>query len=142
SADPAQAGPDPARPRADVRPGGGQHLPGRALVGAALLQPPGAGLRAVPEPRARPLAVRFGDPPGGRDHGRERPPGCARGPPVEAEGGVRSDGGVDAVVIGGGHNGLVTAAYLARAGLSTLVLERRAEPGGALVTAEIAPGVR
>jgi phytoene dehydrogenase-like protein len=55
---------------------------------------------------------------------------------------MRSTGGVDAVVIGAGHNGLVTAAYLARAGLSTLVLERRAELGGALVTSEIAPGVR
>lgn len=40
----------------------------------------------------------------------------------------------DAIVIGAGHNGLVTAAYLAKAGLSTLVLERRDEPGGALAT--------
>jgi phytoene dehydrogenase-like protein len=48
----------------------------------------------------------------------------------------------DAVVIGAGHNGLVTAAYLAKAGLRTLVLERRDVPGGALATAEIAPGYR
>ena len=46
----------------------------------------------------------------------------------------------DAIVIGGGHNGLVTAGYLAKAGLRTLVLERRDEPGGALATVEIAPG--
>jgi len=48
----------------------------------------------------------------------------------------------DAVVVGAGHNGLTAAAYLARAGLSTLVLERRAIVGGACVTEEIAPGCR
>jgi phytoene dehydrogenase-like protein len=48
----------------------------------------------------------------------------------------------DAIVVGAGHNGLVTAAYLARAGLRTLVLERRSRPGGVLTTEEIAPGVR
>ena len=48
----------------------------------------------------------------------------------------------DAVVVGGGHNGLTAAAYLARAGLSTLVLERRPIVGGACVTEEIAPGCR
>ena len=40
----------------------------------------------------------------------------------------------DAIVVGAGHNGLVTAAYLAGGGLRTLVLERRARPGGALAT--------
>ena len=40
----------------------------------------------------------------------------------------------DAVVVGGGHNGLVTAAYLARAGRSVLVVERRPVLGGACVT--------
>jgi phytoene dehydrogenase-like protein len=55
---------------------------------------------------------------------------------------VNSGDEVDALVIGGGHNGLVTAAYLAKAGLATLVLERRDEVGGALVTADIAPGIR
>ena len=47
----------------------------------------------------------------------------------------------DAVIIGGGHNGLVSAAYLARAGLKTLVLERRHVLGGAAVTEEIVPGL-
>jgi phytoene dehydrogenase-like protein len=48
----------------------------------------------------------------------------------------------DAVVVGGGHNGLVAAFYLARAGLSTVVLERRPFVGGACVTEEFAPGFR
>jgi phytoene dehydrogenase-like protein len=48
----------------------------------------------------------------------------------------------DAVVVGAGHNGLTAAAYLAKSGLSTLVLERRPIVGGACVTEEIAPGCR
>lgn len=48
----------------------------------------------------------------------------------------------DAVVVGGGHNGLVNGAYLARAGLRTLVLERRSIVGGAAVTEPLLPGYR
>jgi phytoene dehydrogenase-like protein len=48
----------------------------------------------------------------------------------------------DAIVIGAGHNGLTAAAYLARAGYSTLVLERRDIVGGCCVTEEVAPGCR
>ncbi|WP_028081993.1 phytoene desaturase family protein [Solimonas soli] len=48
----------------------------------------------------------------------------------------------DAIVIGAGHNGLVCAAYLARAGKKVLVLERRDIVGGAAVSEEIAPGYR
>ena len=48
----------------------------------------------------------------------------------------------DAVVIGAGHNGLVAAAYLAKGGLRTLVVERRDRVGGAADTSELAPGVR
>jgi len=48
----------------------------------------------------------------------------------------------DAIVIGGGHNGLTTAAYLARAGKKVLVLERRHVLGGAAVTEEVFPGFK
>src|SRR5437667_11237238 len=48
----------------------------------------------------------------------------------------------DAVVIGGGHNGLIAAAYLARAGRKVLVLERRPVLGGAAVTEEVFPGFK
>ena len=46
----------------------------------------------------------------------------------------------DAIIIGGGHNGLVTAAYLAKSGKSVCVLERRHVLGGCSVTEELWPG--
>src|SRR5512146_1084225 len=48
----------------------------------------------------------------------------------------------DAIIVGAGHNGLVTAAYLARAGKRVLVLERREMVGGACVTEELWPGYK
>jgi phytoene dehydrogenase-like protein len=48
----------------------------------------------------------------------------------------------DVVIIGGGHNGLVTAFYLAKAGFKPLVLERRPQTGGAAITEEFHPGFR
>src|SRR5256885_9357281 len=48
----------------------------------------------------------------------------------------------DVIVIGGGHNGLVNAAYLARSGKRVLVLERRYILGGAAVTEEVFPGFK
>lgn len=53
---------------------------------------------------------------------------------------MAADATFDAVVIGAGHNGLVCAAYLARAGLSVKVVERREVVGGAAVTEEFHPG--
>src|SRR6202049_835060 len=51
-------------------------------------------------------------------------------------------GSRDIVIIGGGHNGLVTAFYLAKAGYKPLVLERRPQPGVAAITEEFHPGFR
>ena len=48
----------------------------------------------------------------------------------------------DVVIIGGGHNGLVTAFYLAKAGFKPLILERREQTGGAAVTEEFHPGFK
>ncbi len=48
----------------------------------------------------------------------------------------------DVIIIGGGHNGLVTAFYLAKAGFKPLVLERREQIGGAAITEEFSPGFR
>jgi phytoene dehydrogenase-like protein len=53
-----------------------------------------------------------------------------------------SAGRYDAIVVGGGHNGLVAAAYLARAGKRVIVFERRHVLGGAAVTEEIHPGFK
>ena len=55
---------------------------------------------------------------------------------------TRTPARYDAIIVGGGHNGLVAAAYLARAGRKTLVLERRPMIGGAAVTEEIFPGFK
>ena len=46
------------------------------------------------------------------------------------------------MLVGGGHNGLTTAAYLAKSGMKTLVLKRRPILGGACVTEEVWPGAR
>ncbi|MDH5423111.1 MAG: NAD(P)-binding protein, partial [Acidimicrobiia bacterium] len=53
---------------------------------------------------------------------------------------MATDRTYDAIIVGGGHNGLVNGAYLAKAGLKTLVIERRHLVGGAAITEELYPG--
>ena len=55
---------------------------------------------------------------------------------------IQSPRTYDVAILGGGHNGLVCAAYLARAGLDCIVLEKQRQVGGAAVTEEFAPGFR
>jgi phytoene dehydrogenase-like protein len=62
--------------------------------------------------------------------------------PERRQGGKRLAQRYDAIIVGGGHNGLVTAAYLAKAGRKVLVLERREFVGGCSVTEEVWPGYR
>src|SRR5687767_11560883 len=91
---------------------------------------------AVPNPGEGSLHVRVRDPSGGRDHGRA---GAQRGN-AHREG--RTQVSAKVVVIGGGHNGLVTAFYLAKSGHDVTVLERRSVVGGCAATEEFAPGFR
>jgi phytoene dehydrogenase-like protein len=77
---------------------------------------------------------------GARESGRGVGP--ERGARAASEARSRASSKYDAIVVGGGHNGLTAAAYLAKAGKKVLVLERREVVGGAAVTEEFAPGFK
>src|SRR5688500_12081911 len=80
-----------------------------------------------------------------RDHRRAPPQARRRARGQKAVLRSRAEARVkpyDALIIGGGHNGLVCAAYLARAGKRVLVLERRERVGGAAMSEEVFPGFR
>ena len=62
--------------------------------------------------------------------------------PAERPAETASAGTRDVIIVGGGHNGLVAAFYLAKAGFKPLVLERRAQVGGSAITEEFHPGFR
>src|SRR5207248_516131 len=82
--------------------------------------------------------------PGRRRRHRHRPLGPRWHPAsdVTTGGKAMTATDYDAIVVGGGHNGLVAAWYLARAGVKVLVVERREIVGGACVTEELWPGFR
>ena len=150
-----------ARSGARVRPKRRQHFPGRTLAGTAFLSAPGGRMGAFPHANQEPVHVRVGHSPGRRNHGRARPfsriGNSERHRRLRTLGGL-SDLGVkkplssaarknmadkqNVVIIGGGHNGLVAAFYLAKAGFNPLVLERREQVGGAAITTEFHPGFR
>ncbi len=73
-------------------------------------------------------------------NGTGRRPAAASGDGGAADDRGARDRSYDAIVIGGGHNGLVNGAYLAKSGLKTLILERRHLVGGAAITEELRPG--
>src|SRR4029077_14465555 len=77
------------------------------------------------------------------NHGGVGPPGSARNSERHRQGEALIVAAArDIVIVGGGHNALVAAFYLAKKGLKPLVLERRAIVGGAAVTEEFHPGFR
>src|SRR6202043_2634552 len=125
-------------PRAGLRPDRGQHLSRRAVARTARLPAPGPRLEPLPHADRPPLDVRLGDPSRRRHHGR---PGRA----LRADDAPRAGGlamALDAIVIGGGQNGLAAAARLAAAGRKVAVLERRGAVGGLAGAVEIHPGYR
>src|SRR5437762_2016492 len=98
---------------------------------------------AIPDSDQEPLYVRVGDASGRRHYGRERATGGDGNSERHQGSGVdMAEQGRDIVIVGGGHNGLITALYLAKAGYKPLVLERGAQVGGAAVTDEFHPGFR
>src|SRR5688572_15224159 len=94
-------------------------------AGTAFLAVARAGFGSVADADQRSLHVRLRDASGRRHHGRARPQRCIA--VVERFQKIRVLTSVkyDVIIIGGGHNGLVAASYLAKGGLKTLVLERR-----------------
>ena len=149
---------DAARHRADDRPDRGQHLPGRALARAAVLQPAGARLGALPDPDQGPLARPAPRPT--RAAGSWAPTAASRPSRSCARcggghertlalendvSGPRPETYWDAVIIGAGHNALVTAAYLATAGQADARARaarpgrRRGRHGGARARASASP---
>src|SRR5271166_409953 len=120
----------------------GQHLPGRAFSGTVVLPASRARLCAVQDADQEPLDVRLGYASRRRDYGRAWAAGCAGNPEALQGDQLAVAGTRDVVILGAGHNGVVAAFYLAKAGFKPLVLERRPIVGGCAITEEFHPGFR
>src|SRR5271157_1525490 len=120
----------------------GQHLPGRAFAGTVVLPASRARLCAVQDADQEPMDVRLGYASRRRDYGRARAAGCAGNPEALQGDQLAVAATRDVIIIGAGHNGLVAAFYLAKAGFKPLILERRPTVGGCAITDEFHPGFR
>src|SRR5258708_9925654 len=92
-----------------------QYLPGRTLARTIVFPAPGRRMGAIPLAHQEPLHVRIGHASRRRHHGRTRASGGARN--SERWGRLMS-AARDVIILGGGHNGLVAAFYLAKAGVT------------------------
>ncbi len=160
---PAPAGRDAARSRTGVRAHRRQHLSRRADARTTVLRATGARLGAIQHADSQSVDVRIGHAPGWRDHGcarTKRGVANSRYNPDDRRSRTQSPQSAqsrfffavfasfafppglslsqmhDVIIIGGGVNGLVTATFLAKAGLKTLVLERSDRVGGCARTSE------
>src|SRR5580658_9729757 len=137
-----QTGDHAPRYRAANRLNRGEYFSGRTFTGAALFFAAGWRLGAISHADSKTVHVRLGNASRRRRDGRAGSPGCARNPERNRERKALNVAAREIVILGGGHNALVTALYLAKRGLKPLVLERRAVVGGAAVTEEFHPGFR
>ena len=138
----APAGRNASRSRTRIRIERRQHLPGRTLAGATVLSASGAGWAQYRTPIKNLYMCGSATHPGGGIMGANGRLAASRNSERREGGGLTMPETRDVVIIGGGHNGLVTAFYLAKAGFKPLVLERRAQVGGAAITEEFHPGFR
>src|SRR5262249_32879931 len=133
-------GSDASRHRAALRPLRRQHLSRRAVARTIVLSSACSWLGAVPYAHSPSLHVWLGDASRRRHHGRAGTE-CGKDNSCRVEAVMAHEEG-RVIVVGGGHNSLVAAFYIAKAGYQPLVLERRENTGGVAVTEEIYPGFR
>src|ERR1035437_2419969 len=136
------SGGDTPRSRARIWTDRGKYFPGGTLPGTVVLLASRTGFCAVQVAHQEPLDVRFGHASGRLHHGCTGTAGGAGNLEAHEREKLAMAQTRDVVILGAGHNGLVTAFYLAKAGLKPLILERRPTIGGCAITEEFHPGFR